>query len=357
MSPTLHQSAPPGQAADHNQRRLSLNDVLEGHYLACILDGMHQEGVLAEFVQPARSDDVAARRGWSAGILDGLIAFVAERSTAVDRLKDGSYVIAEWVDLRDLTHALDQYVGAFGPGLQNIGHVLRGENSSSTMFDETRHAAAFAQTDYLGDAEVRSIVLQLGIDDVLDIGCGGGGLLIGLARGRPNLIGIGIDANPVAVALARRRIAGEGLQGRLEVDSGSAVEALRALPQSRRDAIQVVTACSVVNAYFGDGGTASIVGFLKDLGALLPGRILVVADYYGRLGSKQDETKDVRRTLIQDVVQIVSGQGIPPFDVTAWRAIYAQAGCPLIDVLEGFAAGVVRFIHIVQLPPGAAAAA
>ena len=76
----------------------------------------------------------------------------------------------------------------------------------------------------------------------------------------------------------------------------------------------------------------------------LPGRPLLLSDYYGRLGSDAEEQ---RETLLHDFVQLISGQGVPPPGLDEWRAIYAEAGCRLAHVIEDQT--TTQFVRIVVL--------
>jgi SAM-dependent methyltransferase len=54
-----------------------------------------------------------------------------------------------------------------------------------------------------------------------------------------------------------------------------------------------------------------------------------------------------RETLLQDYVQVLSGQGVPPPDAAAWEAIYRRARCRLVHAIEDRA--TTRFIHVARL--------
>ena len=56
-----------------------------------------------------------------------------------------------------------------------------------------------------------------------------------------------------------------------------------------------------------------------------------------------------RHTLLQDMAQSISGQGIPPADVAQWAAVYEAAGCGLLHVYEGDSSGIAWFVHVVRL--------
>ena len=87
------------------------------------------------------------------------------------------------------------------------------------------------------------------------------------------------------------------------------------------------------------------IAWLAEIRRRFRGRPLLIADYYGRLGN--DDVGTDQDLLLHDYAQLISGQGVPPHDVSEWKAIYAEAGCRLVHVTEDISSS--RFIHIVLL--------
>jgi hypothetical protein len=104
-----------------------------------------------------------------------------------------------------------------------------------------------------------------------------------------------------------------------------------------------VVASQFVNEMFG-AGTADVIDWLRRLRQVLPGRVLVLADYRGRLGSSLPADG---RTLVHDHAQLLSGQGIPPARQRDWAALYQAAGSRLVHAMED--TQTTRFIHVVAL--------
>ncbi|MEI9983883.1 MAG: hypothetical protein WDN69_12120 [Aliidongia sp.] len=98
----------------------------------------------------------------------------------------------------------------------------------------------------------------------------------------------------------------------------------------------------LLNEFMADSGTNAI-RVLSDLAKLLPGRMLVIADYYGRLNEPADA---VPAFLLHDFVQLVSGQGIPPPDSAGWGRLYAASGWRLVHVINDDRSN--RFVHILK---------
>ncbi len=335
----------PGSAS----ARLTFVGALEGHYVTLIVDGLHREGVLDALAAGADVAAIAAERGFEARVLSELLEYVALRCDLVDRLGAGRFALAP-AGRTMVAHLLDQYVGGFGPCLRELGAVLRDARGGAALVDARRHAAAFARGDGAANApEIVQLADELELGVLLDVGCGGGQLLSEIAARRPNFRGIGIDANPSVAAAARAAIARRGFAERIEIRCGDALGVARELSERQRAAVDAIAAVSVANAYSAGYPGRTIDDFLRALQALFPNRIVFVCDYYGRLGAVPDAPERFGRTLLHDVAQVVSGQGVPPADAEAWRAIYARTDCTLIAVYEDENDGIRRFLHIVQL--------
>jgi hypothetical protein len=92
-------------------------------------------------------------------------------------------------------------------------------------------------------------------------------------------------------------------------------------------------------------GSLPAVAWLKQIRETLPGRSLLLSDYYGRLGNGVESVD--RETLLHDYAQLISGQGIPPGSLDEWHKIYRKAGCKLVHVLED--QQTTRFLHVLML--------
>ena len=85
------------------------------------------------------------------------------------------------------------------------------------------------------------------------------------------------------------------------------------------------------------------------LQSILPGRIFFIADYYGKLGHGETQVQASLHTCNQDLVQILSGQGIPPPDLRGWASIYESAECRPRHAYEADGDGLQWFLHVVEL--------
>jgi hypothetical protein len=160
----------------------------------------------------------------------------------------------------------------------------------------------------------------------------------------PQFVAWGVEMNPVLCRMARARIRRHRLARQVRVIEGSLNDLRRVLPPKACRQITGVTASHLVNELFGKG-TREVVRWLRRLRLLLPNRLLLITDYYGRLGANAHGGH--RETVLHDYIQLISGQGVPPRRFSDWRSIYAEAGCRVVHVMED--RHTTMFIHVVKL--------
>ena len=239
-------------------------------------------------------------------------------------------------------------MGAYGPCLDAAGPAPHGVDAAAL-------AHAFGELAYpngrrpdsgsLATAVLREFGVERGL---LDLGCGAGDLLIELARNDDRFGGIGVDSNPEMCTREVERADAAGVLPRLRIYHGDAFDVLSSLPADAIDGIEAVHAASFFNALFANGHERA-VEVLTLLGRRVGRRLLFVDDYYGQLGATFDADSGVTWSVMQDLVQVCSGQGVPPREREDWEAIYGRAGCRLVRAYEGELGGFLRFVHVVQL--------
>ena len=89
-----------------------------------------------------------------------------------------------------------------------------------------------------------------------------------------------------------------------------------------------------------------MIAWLASLKSAFPGRTLLISDYYGGHpgGGQKPRKPDI---ALHDFAQLISGQGIPPPNLKAWRKIYHMADCAMVHAVEDRASSF--FAHILRL--------
>lgn len=322
--------------------RWSVAELVEAFHLAYAADFVVATGLLDGTERPAAV--LAARAGVDPTLLAALLELLAGRTDLVARGPQG---FKEGPGLGPVAAAtIDQYVGAYGPNAAALGDVLAAPDRGRDLVDRDRHAMAFTRAPGPAAVLLPDLLARLGLGDVLDLGCGTGELLVTLAAGDPRFRGWGVDANPEMVRTAEERRRRCGVDdARVRFFVGDVREPAGWGPPDVLEGVRTVVAASLVNELFHpDASTA--VRWLERWREALPGRVLVVVDYYGALGHTSDPPP---ARAVHDWIQLLSSQGVPPPDLDGWEAVYRAAGCSLLHAVEDGEAGV--FIHFVRLEP------
>jgi SAM-dependent methyltransferase len=320
---------------------LSAFDLVEGLQLGHAVAALQSLGIFASLERARPLASLARRHRVDAGLLRGVLHYVLARTVLLRRRGRDFMVTPAYT--RQAPFLLELYAGAFRDNAVHLAEVLRHPRQAAARVDRTRHARAFT-TAPATVGVLPAIIRQLGFERVLDLGCGAGTLLVELARRDPQVRGWGVDENLALCRAARARIRAEHLPRRLAIFHGSVERLGTSVPRGIVEQIIALIAAQVANEFFASGNTR-VIAWLRALRRRFPGRWLVLADYYGRLGTAIATGQ--RETLLHDYVQLISGQGIPPASAAEWRGLYRAAGVRLAHVIEDRT--TTLFVHVVRL--------
>jgi len=321
-------------------------DLAEAYQLARAVAVLNDLRVF-ESQNPFTAKRLAAKHSLDPKLLSGVLEYVARRSDLLRR-RAGETFVASRSSSRTARFLIDLYIGTFGGSTAELAGVLRYPGRAPASVDRVRQARAFAAVGSSSLGILPALIRALEFNYTLDLGCGNGELLLEMARRKPSFVGWGVDSNRAMIKLARTRLRDAGLDNRITFLPADCRQLRQTVPKSVRSRIQSITCCNVANEMFGRGEFQAINWF-RELREVFPERLLLNSDYYGRLGygASRRSRQAERETLLHDYVQLISGQGVPPPSRTAWRSIYAQAGCRLVHVVED--TSTTRFIHILSL--------
>jgi SAM-dependent methyltransferase len=334
-------------SAAAQDRRLKLPEVLAGFYAATMLDWLVRTGALAELVSGTSIAEVAASRSIDLYGLRQILRFLMHVTAVVSLAEPDRCELGDGLSLDDVSHALDLYVGAFGPCLDNLAGIQQGR-SGGELVDWKRHANAFSVPTL--DPVLPRLLASLDIRCLLEVGCGSGQLLQSLAEANEKFCGIGIDSNAAVIQSARTIFASLGFNDdRLQLFTCNIFDIRKNVPFEILDAVDAVCVRGVVNSFFSGKESHYILKFIDHLKTVFQGRLVILADYYGKLSLEPREVQGYTRTLLHDVAQVLSAQGTPPSSLADWRSIYFEAGATLFKELHYSDGGVDHFIHLLQL--------
>ncbi len=317
-------------------------DLAEGLQLAHTISTLHDLGVLAALDVPRSVDALAKALRLDAVLLGAALEFAAARSDLLSKRGQRFVVTDQYAPAARFV--IDLYTGAFATNAVALPALLRRPARAGDAVDRARHARAFLHAPAGAEQMPAGLLHQLGMRSVLDLGCGPGALLCTMALHDDAFRGWGIDANPAMCKIARSRLREAGVSKRVRVVHGDGRLPAAALPMAVHAQIDAIVAGDLANELCANGAAAA-EAWLRRLQRCFPKRLLLINDYYGRLGHARHRAD--RETLLHDYVQAISGQGIPPPDRKAWQALYRNAGVRLIHCIED--ASTTRFLHLLQL--------
>lgn len=292
--------------------------------------------------------DLASAFHYDEALLGALMQFVYQTTDIVWLDTKGRYRLSPRYGAHSqLGFHIDKFVGAYGPAFARLDEAARAAALGEPYVDAARLADAYSGLDFGGPSLVGRLIREWNVTNLLDLGCGPARLLMELAFADPTFEGWGIDSNPTMCAVAWRRLEASELSTRVRVLHRD-VRTLDVEAESALSRAEALHAGSLLNQFFrlGDEQAVALVHRLK---AQFGGKLLFVSDYYGKLTRLSKIPSRYRHTILQDVVQAISGQGVPPGCRDDWNAIYEEAECDLVKVYEGDATGINWFVHVVQL--------
>jgi len=317
-------------------------DLVEGFYLANALAALEHAGILKSLEKPVTLRKLAATHRVDCTILEAALDMLVSRTNLIAR-RARRYRLTRRYDA-GVRFMLFQYLGAYRRNAVEFGRLLHHPSAASKLIDRAQHAKAFEQIDASSPNVLGDLLLQLGLNHVLDIGCGTGTLLLNLAIRRRDFVGWGLDVNPWMCAAARKRIALERATRRIAIFEGDCRNLQNSLPRPVVGKVRTITSANLVNEFFFRGPDKA-VAWLDEVKAMFPGRTMLIADYCGGLGTRAKSRAP--EVMLHDFMQVISGQGTPPDNRAAWKNIYDRARCDLVHRLELRDSSF--FIHILRL--------
>jgi len=309
------------------RKRWSASELAEAFHLAYAADFVVANDLIDD--NDRSGDELAARANVDPLVVSRLLELLALRT---DLVVQGPKGFRKGAGLGRAARALiNQYVGAYGPNAAALPEILASVARGRDLVNRERYALAFRDVSGAGVALLPDLLRKLNLGTTLDLGCGTGQLLVEMARGDPRFRGFGLDINPAMVRAARQRLdTNDVADGGVRFFVGDASDPATGIPQEVLEETQVVVTASLLNEFFHPDASPAI-RCLQALRTTMPGRVLVVADYYGSLGYVPDPSP---QQALHDWVQLLSSQGVPPPDLSGWEYVYREAGCALVYAIE-----------------------
>lgn len=256
----------------------------------------------------------AGRRLPADGLLDGVVERMGEgfltylTMRGVVERRDGGYFLTRKGELLTGDVALARlgiYLEAYGPVMSRMSELLTGRATYGSDVERRggplgRHCATLFSVFHT-PVLVRAMRGR-GVRTVLDVGCGGGSLLVDACLADAELTGVGLDISPDAVEEARRLAERAGVADRVEFVVGDAF-APHTWPAAAR-AADGMCVVSALHELFRDGEQA-VVDALDAYRATLPDAKIVLV---GEPEIRCDATDNDDDFFL---IHLLTGQGMP----------------------------------------------
>jgi len=323
--------------------------LVEGFYSAQAVLSLHRQGVLENLTVYRAPALIASEFGYDIEAITAVLEFLYRTTDLIVRNCHGEYRLAQrYEPYRVLGFHLDKFLGAYAEPFSRLDELLCLPSKGRDLVNRSRLAEAFSRAETQGATVIARIIRDSGVRSLLDLGGGTASLLRELGQEDSGFRGWCVDVDPSMCAAATGKIAAAGLEDRIRVICTDVRRLGSALRTRERSRVEALFGRSLLNEFCRSKGIEA-VKFLVRLKRLFPGRRLFVADYYGKLTHDSGAPVRYRHTLLQDLVQALTAQGIPPPDIDGWATLYRAAGCEIGQAYEGESDGIEWFLHIVRL--------
>ncbi|WP_433544720.1 methyltransferase domain-containing protein [Streptomyces sp. CA-294286] len=296
----------------------SMPDLLGSLHLCHALHALSKSGLLDRL---RRGRDSA-----ETGLLDGMNHRVSANVLRYLVLKG---VLEEWRGTYRLTRRgtlltsdislarLGFYLEAYGPVVQRADELMTGAAVYGTDVQRSngplsRHCATIFAAYYT--PLVLETMRDRGAKRFLDLGCGGGQLLVDACLNDPGITGVGLDIAPAAVEVARELARSHGLEDRLDFVVADAFDPM-SWPEVCSGA-EVITSIGVLHEQFRDGDKA-VVAILDAYAGFLTGEKMLL------IGEPEPHYDDRESDSEFFLMHVLTDQGFP-VDRAAWSALFAR---------------------------------
>ncbi|MDI9342372.1 MAG: methyltransferase domain-containing protein [Sediminibacterium sp.] len=318
-----------------NHQKKNIYDLIEAHYLLTILKHLYKKGFFKNPDRPKRIAQYFGNR-W-------LFDLVRKQTDLIGRVNaTHCYVSGDYHTYLNSGFLIDKFIDGF--------NVLEpGGELPLLSVNAERFGQAFEKASaYQNNTIQLSLLKQLGARHLLDLGCGKGKLLYEFCNASANHEGTGIDQNDHLLKAARQQFKSASLKKRITFYKGDVSRVSTYLTKEQIKSVDVIYGASILNEFCEQEET--LKRFLIHLRSLFKGKYLIVLDYYGVLNTAKANQRSLQPAYIHDIMQLLSGQGVPFRNRQQWFSIYKQAGCTPVFHFEPEAGkGNNWFIHVVKL--------
>jgi SAM-dependent methyltransferase len=313
-------------------------DAAVARHLACsVVAHLLRLGLFDSLAKGAPTGELAAACEVEPAAFEAAIGFAVRfsgllKTEGEDRVRFSDFLMGS----DTARFRLLKYLGAYQPCVMSLGEAAPADGLLAMAYRQLSRRSPVGLVSYLMELKPRT---------VLEIGCGSAPVLRALASQDPRVSGLAVDPDASMVALARELVQTQRLSERVAIAEGSLSDVAEHCPQGWPP-FDVLVLRSVLNEAFAQEGEPARV--LTRLAATHHGARIVVCEYLSQLGTPFGRERGAVQTLSHDLVQVLSGQGLPPAILEGWDEIYAAAGLRRYSRrVDQSLNGVTQFIDLI----------
>lgn len=317
-----------------NPGKKDLMDIIESYYLAHILIDLDKRGFFKGLPKSVPVEDYLDNT-------DIVKMLVTKTDILVPSGKKYFVLNSKYASYINSSFHIEKFLGGYG-------EVVSAKNGPRIKVNPGKFAEAYEQaTPFENHKLILNLLTALGARQILDMGCGMAGLLRSFCKLKKAHTATGIEQNPFMCQQARKEVRLKKMDKQVKIIQGDVTAFNKYIQPGVLEGTDVIIASSILNEFFYT--PARLVSFLQKIRRYLPGRFMIVIDYYGILHSRAAMEKRLQHNYIHDMMQVLTGQGVPPKNQAEWNRYYTQAGCKLVHSYNSSGGGINWFIHVVYL--------
>jgi 2-ketoarginine methyltransferase len=283
-------------------------------------------------------------------LLDGVLNYLTYADVVLEKEHD-SYFFTE----KGLEYIFSDKIATISYGAVG-GYSCLFTNLTASLKNEVKYGDDFIrQGDFVAISSqvtgggnykwITDKLSELGVETVLDLGCGTAGVLTEYCRINPNINGIGVDISEGAINEATKIVAENNLSDRIKLVVGDITKP--ETYESQAGKFQAINGVMVFHEFLREGEDY-MVNLLKDMKSKFPGTYLFLGevDIYSDAEIRALDIPDRTHFLFyQYVIHALTWQGMP-MHKEKWIDIMERAGLEIVEVKEDLPS-LLRIVEIV----------
>lgn len=316
----------------------ALDEAVARHFAFSLVARLLHLGLYDSLAQGTPTGKLATSCGVEPEAFEAAIGFAVRFSGLLKMEKNSHVRLSDFLVSSDTARfRMLKFLGAYQSCLMNFGNAKSANGLLALAYRQLSRRSPVGLVSYLMELKPRT---------VLEIGCGSAPVLRALASQDPKIHGLAVDCDTNMTALARELVHAQKLSERIAVAEASLSELADCRPAGHTS-FDVIVLRSILNETFCHDGEAARI--LARIAATYPGARIVVCDYLSQLGTPLGQEGGTVQTLTHDLVQVLSGQGLPPAVPEAWDDIYNAAGLRRLSRrVDQTLSGITQFIDLIS---------